>query len=724
MTEGRPAHYADVEQLVDDLIRKVGKTIIFGLPLGLGKPNHVVNAVYNRARQDPDMDLTVVTALSLEKPTWNSDLERRFLEPFVERVFGGFPDLEYVRDLRHGTVPDNIRLMEFYFKPGGFLGTKMAQQNYISSNYTHAARDILDRGVNVAGQIVCKQEIEGRMLYSMSCNPEVSFDVVNGMREREKLGQKVAVIGETNQNLPFMYGDAVVEPDNFDMLLEAPQYEYPLFGPPKMAVSPADYMIGAYVSSLVKDDGTLQIGIGSLGDALVYGLIMRHKNNDDYRAFLEQSRALHRFGSTMGRVGGTGVFEKGLTGSTEMLVDGYLHLYDAGVVKRKTYNHAGLQRLANDGRLPEKISPEFMDLLLEEGIIHTILTPGDVAFLVEFGIFKQGVAWENGGISFNGQSHGADLSDKTNRDSLLATCLGDRIGNHILIHGGFFLGPEAFYQRLRDMSEEERKQIFMTTVQNVNQLYGNQELKMLQRKNGRFANAGLMVMLSGAVVSDGLEDGQVVSGVGGQYNFVSMAHALPDGRSILMIRSVRQKGKEVKSNVVYNYGHTTIPRHLRDIVVTEYGIADLRGKCDWEVMAELINVADSRFQEELLSQAKAAGKMPEDYRIPDQFRNNTPERINADMAGFKRKGYFPPFPFGTDFTEMELALGKTLRSLKEKMSGARLPVPGFTTARKLFTVPEQAKPYLERLSLDKPQNAKETMLQRLVVYALAQEGYI
>ncbi len=98
-------------------------------------------------------------------------------------------------------------------------------------------------------------------------------------------------------------------------------------------------------------------------------------------------------------------------------------------------------------------------------------------------------------------------------------------------------------------------------------------------------------------MSDGLADGRVVSGVGGQYNFVSMAHALPDARSILCVRTTRTSGGKTTSNIVWNYAHTTIPRHLRDIVITEYGIADLRGRTDHEVIAALLNVADSRFQE-------------------------------------------------------------------------------------------------------------------------------
>ena len=63
----------------------------------------------------------------------------------------------------------------------------------------------------------------------------------------------------------------------------------------------------------------------------------------------------------------------------------------------------------------------------------------------------------------------------------------------------------------------------------------------------------------------------MVSGVGGQYNFVAMAHALPDARLLMMLRATHDNKDGLKSSIVWNYGHVTIPRHLRDIVVTEYG---------------------------------------------------------------------------------------------------------------------------------------------------------
>src|SRR3546814_9225910 len=90
----------------------------------------------------------------------------------------------------------------------------------------------------------------------------------------------------------------------------------------------------------------------------------------------------------------------------------------------------------------------------------------------------------------------------------------------------------------------------------------------------------MMTNLLGAATSDALDNGQVVSGVGGQYNFVAMAHALRESRSTLMLRAVRESGGKTRSYVVWTYGHTTIPRHLRDVAITEYGIADLRGRND------------------------------------------------------------------------------------------------------------------------------------------------
>ena len=68
-------------------------------------------------------------------------------------------------------------------------------------------------------------------------------------------------------------------------------------------------------------------------------------------------------------------------------------------------------------------------------------------------------------------------------------------------------------------------------------------------------------------------------GVAGVELALAMAHDLPGARAVICLRSTRGSGDDARSNIVPHYGHVTVPRHLRDIVVTEYGVADLRG-CD------------------------------------------------------------------------------------------------------------------------------------------------
>ena len=69
--------YARAEECVDAAIARVGKTIVLGLPLALGKANHLANAFYARARTDPDLDLTIFTALTRERPAAPNALAAR-----------------------------------------------------------------------------------------------------------------------------------------------------------------------------------------------------------------------------------------------------------------------------------------------------------------------------------------------------------------------------------------------------------------------------------------------------------------------------------------------------------------------------------------------------------------------------------------------------------------------------------------------------------------------
>jgi hypothetical protein len=226
----------------------------------------------------------------------------------------------------------------------------------------------------------------------------------------------------------------------------------------------------------------------------------------------------------------------------------------------------------------------------------------------------------------------------------------------------------------------------------------------------------MMATLLGAVVSDGLDNGQVVSGVGGQYNFVAQSFALADARSIIMLRATRDANRRTTSNIRWNYGHTTIPRHLRDVVVTEYGIADLRGKTDRDVIAAMLAIADSRFQGELLRQAKDAGKIERGFELPAHCRDNTPERIARALKPARAQGLLPPFPFGTDFTETEQRLLPALQLLRSASPPhlAALLAHGF-----LASAPsKETRDCLARMDLDQPRSATAHIEAALLTGAL------
>jgi hypothetical protein len=222
----------------------------------------------------------------------------------------------------------------------------------------------------------------------------------------------------------------------------------------------------------------------------------------------------------------------------------------------------------------------------------------------------------------------------------------------------------------------------------------------------------MIITLLGAAASDALESGQVVSGVGGQYNFVAMSHALPDSRLIMMLRATHSHKAGVTSSIVWNYGHVTIPRHLRDIVITEYGVAELRGQPDGEVVKRLIAIADSRFQNELLKQAKAHGKLDASYQIPERYRNNFPEALQQKLKPWAQAGLLPDFPFGTDLTTEELHMVGALKKLKH---ASEHPAQLLSLVVKSFWENKEVpQAYLERLGLADSSSLKDALVRRLL----------
>jgi len=471
------------------------------------------------------------------------------------------------------------------------------------------------------------------------------------------------------------------------------------------------------VSGLLRDGGTLQVGIGELGGAVVYALLLRHQQNAGWRA----ARTALETGCAAALIkaeGGEEPFAAGLFASSEMFVDYLLELYRAGILRRQVYDCLPLERLLAAGGISERTDAHMLERLAAAGAGPRLRAP-EFAMLQHYGVFLDAVQFEDGRVRLpGGEWIAADLGDAASR-ARLTPCLGRELRNGQVLQAGFFLGPRGFYAALRDLPESERARFGMRGVGFVNQLYGaDQELRILQRRAARFVNTTMMVTLLGAAVSDTLESGRVVSGVGGQYNFVAMAHALPGARSILCLRATRTEHGRTTSNIVWSYGNETIPRHLRDIVVTEYGVADLRGRTDEECIAALLQIADSRFQDSLLASARAAGKIRADYRIPDACRDNCPARLTRALETQRAAGYFSEYPFGTDLTREEIVLARALQFLESRTTTvpARLLTAVAALARGRADGRHRAA--LTRMGLARPRSLAERLQQRLLVLAL------
>src|ERR1700759_4167855 len=274
-----PKLFSDPEAIAEDIIRDVGTNLVVGLPLGLGKANHIVNALYARAVADRSINLTLFSALTLEKPKPSNIIERLFITPVSDRLFGTYPDLAYADALHAGALPPNIKVIEFFFLAGKWLHVPFAQQHYISANYTHATSYLLARGLNVVTQLVARRVVDGVARYSLSCNTDTTLDV---LRARAEGRASFRLIGQVNSELPFMPGAGDLPGDEFSAVLESPETEFPLFAPPAEPISDAKYAIGLHAASWVRDGGTLQIGIGQVGAALPQRLVVRHRHNAQF----------------------------------------------------------------------------------------------------------------------------------------------------------------------------------------------------------------------------------------------------------------------------------------------------------------------------------------------------------------------------------------------------------------------------------------------------------
>jgi len=267
------------------------------------------------------------------------------------------------------------------------------------------------------------------------------------------------------------------------------------------------------------------------------------------------------------------------------------------------------------------------------------------------------------------------------------------------------------------MPAAERRLFRMAPISFTNRLLGGETLKRLQRRDARFVNSAMIATLLGASASDALENGHVVSGVGGQQEFQLQGRELEGAKAVLMLNAVRRKGGRVLSNIVWSYGHTTIPRHLRDVFVTEYGVADTASLSDRDTIAAMLSIADATFHDRLLGAARRAGKIERGFRLPPAARENDPSRIARALAPLHNRGALPTFPFESGLTNEEEVLAVALTGLAE-MSPYRALLGAARTALFGATAQAHERPLLDRMAVAAPRTLKERLMRGLILYAL------
>jgi 4-hydroxybutyrate CoA-transferase len=112
-------------------------------------------------------------------------------------------------------------------------------------------------------------------------------------------------------------------------------------------------------------------------------------------------------------------------------------------------------------------------------------------------------------------------------------------------------------------------------------------------------NSALEVDLLGQVNAESV-DGRQITGIGGQFDFVLGAARAAGGRAIIALPAGAARG--TRSRIVARLGagaRVTTPRFLSDYVVTEHGVAALRGQSDAGRARALVRIADPAFRDAL-----------------------------------------------------------------------------------------------------------------------------
>ena len=145
--------------------------------------------------------------------------------------------------------------------------------------------------------------------------------------------------------------------------------------------------------------------------------------------------------------------------------------------------------------------------------------------------------------------------------------------------------------------------------------YVNSPTNVARNDNLIAINSAIEVDLTGQVVSDSIGH-QFYSGIGGQVDFSRGASLSQGGKPVIALPSTTQDGKtsRIVAHIREGAGVVTSRGHVH-YVVTEFGVASLRGKSIRERALELIRVAHPKFRQQLLQQVRQHYWVPNYHQL-------------------------------------------------------------------------------------------------------------
>ncbi len=191
----------------------------------------------------------------------------RALIDFIERKPTAFFDAELVQVWSLGIAPytdekfkDNFRLNSFFITENSRNAVNIATADY-TPIFLSSVPDLFARGIipiDVALIQTSPPDSDGNMSLG------ISVDIVKAAAKAASI-----VVAQVNSQMPFIYGDGVINIQDVDFLLP---HDEPLLEYQESVAGDIAQRIGKHVARLVEDGSTLQVGYGSIPNAVLANL--------------------------------------------------------------------------------------------------------------------------------------------------------------------------------------------------------------------------------------------------------------------------------------------------------------------------------------------------------------------------------------------------------------------------------------------------------------------